>query len=246
MNYDQGTASYYRYRLPYPTALFEDIASHIGLSETSSVLDLCSGSGEICGPISERVGRVVGVDRSGEMMTRTAARPRLRIVAHDVNAEDLPSVLGTQAFDCFTIGRAIHWVAEAGLARLTQNCLVDGGAVIILGTGWSRHTAWLERYEKLRRRYAARRGRVDFRGEQKLRGIGLAFSERLSLHSRLRFRPDFLIGNALSYSNSTAEILQDLDRFKAELEAAIAPDLSDGMLEGVSVAWADIWHKPRG
>ena len=246
MNYGQDTASYYRYRLPYPAALFEGIANRIGLSETSSVLDLCSGSGEICGPISERVGRVVGVDRSGEMMTRTAARPRLRIVDHDVNAEDLPSVLGDQAFDCFTIGRAVHWVAEASLARLTRACLVDGGAVIILGTGWSAHTAWLERYENLRRRYATRRGGVDFRGEQKLRNIGLAFSERLSLHSRLRFPLDFLVGNALSYSNSTAAILQDLDRFKAALQVAIAPDLSDGMLDGVSVAWADIWHKPTG
>ena len=56
----RGTAeAYERYRRPYPARLIAALVDHAELDETSNVLDLACGTGQVARALSPHVGSVV-------------------------------------------------------------------------------------------------------------------------------------------------------------------------------------------
>ena len=238
-----STARFYRYRIPYPPELFVEFCARLGVDESTRVLDLCTGNGEIATALADHVGSVVGVDASSPMLAQAMQHPRVRYLLHDINSEALPETLSQRDFGLLTIGRAIHWLAPDSLRRLVESSLAPGAGIAILGAGWSGSTPWLGTYRALIHRYRSAPS-PDFRGLEKLARLGAQRIEVIDVGRTVRCSLDHLVRHALSYSNSTQAILSDLAAFRAELASLLAPYVQSGMVTGSIVGWAEV-HRMR-
>ncbi|MHA2501023.1 MAG: class I SAM-dependent methyltransferase, partial [Candidatus Hodarchaeales archaeon] len=65
----KSTAPYYaKYRLSYPSELFEHLKSSFGLDASKRVLDLGCGTGQLSIALSKSVKEVIAIDTSAEMI----------------------------------------------------------------------------------------------------------------------------------------------------------------------------------
>ena len=116
----------------YPAALFEDLASHFGLSSTSSVLEVGCGAGQATGDLAARAARVVALDpgpRLIEEARRRVALPNVEFaVAH---FEDFAPDPG--AFDFVVSAQAWHWVDPVIGFPIAARALKADGVLAIFG-----------------------------------------------------------------------------------------------------------------
>jgi SAM-dependent methyltransferase len=127
------------------------LVDRFDFDESSRVLDLGCGAGQIAVPLAARVGEVVGVDPNGTMLD--GAREQANRAGVD-NVEwirgsdaDLRGSLGDGLgpFDATTIGRAFHWMDRGPtLDRLRERTRPGGGVAILGDTEWltSGERAW--------------------------------------------------------------------------------------------------------
>ena len=143
-----GTAHYYaRYRVGYPPAMLDDLATACGLDGRGRLLDLGCGTGQLAIPLSDRFEAVVGVDASAEMIAE-ARRQADAAGAADISwfvlpAEEITPALGR--FRLVTIGGAFHWMRHDEVMRRCREVLEPGGALALLGGGgsfWSGSEPW--------------------------------------------------------------------------------------------------------
>ena len=131
---------FYKWRVPYPANLFESACRLLKLDRDSAVLDVCCGSGDLAVGFANHVGRVAGLDFSERMLALAPRHERVDYIRHDINTLPVPEILQQVRFDCFAIGRAIHWIDEGALAQVTEQNLKREGCILICGSGFSDKT----------------------------------------------------------------------------------------------------------
>lgn len=124
---------YERGRPPYARELVPALAEEFGLNESSRVLDLAAGTGQLARLFVPRVGSVVTVEPSRAM--RDLIRElHVGVEALEGTAEQIP--LADESVDFAVVGNAFHWfdgpAALAELARVTRR---GGGLAIVWNTG---------------------------------------------------------------------------------------------------------------
>ncbi|WP_203568471.1 class I SAM-dependent methyltransferase [Aestuariimicrobium ganziense] len=129
----RGAAPHYvRGRVPYPAALFTELAGRLGLNGTRRLLDLGCGPGSLTLPLARLVGRAVGVDVDGGMLAVAAHQAALAGIGNVTwlrcRAEDLPADLGE--FDLVTLAQSFHWMHRPVVAELAHRRLRGGGALV--------------------------------------------------------------------------------------------------------------------
>ena len=132
----QGTAEYYdKFRLGYPTTLFDDLRRRAGF-EGGRLLDLACGTGQIAFALAGDVAEVWAVDQEAGSIEFAAAKARglgitnIRWIA--ASAESVPL---EGAFDIVAIGNAFHRLdREAVVTRLVPH-LDTGGCIALLWGG---------------------------------------------------------------------------------------------------------------
>ncbi|MCS7481571.1 methyltransferase domain-containing protein [Umezawaea endophytica] len=129
---------YASYRRGYPAEVFDDLVSSFGLTGEDTVLDLGCGTGQLAVPMAERVGHVLAVDPSPDMLARGPRRPN---ITWQVGSDaDLPAHRGLGAV---TVGQALHWMDHERLFRALD--LRPGGGIAVVTNGtplWLQDTAW--------------------------------------------------------------------------------------------------------
>jgi ubiquinone/menaquinone biosynthesis C-methylase UbiE len=132
-----GTAGYYaRFRLPYPSALIEQLLEERrGASREESLLDLACGPGRLTIPLAPFFRDVVAVDLEPEMIEQ-ARQDALRSGVTNVlwrvgKVEDL-GVPG-QSLGMITIGEAFHRVDQRRVLENGRRWLRPGGTFVVLG-----------------------------------------------------------------------------------------------------------------
>ncbi|MGE0667386.1 MAG: class I SAM-dependent methyltransferase [Sphingomonadales bacterium] len=237
-------ARFYKWRVPYPANLFKGACDYLGLDRNASILDICCGAGELAAGFADMVGRVAAIDFSEQMLALAPRHERIEYIRHDINGETpLPDSLRDTAFGCFAIGRAIHWVAEANLARAAERNLKPDGCILICGSGFHRESPWVPVFRDFKERYAYPEGEKDHSGNAKLERIGFAFARELGTRHRTTVSLDDLTRHALSFARSAELIHRNLQRFRSELAAEMAPYLVDGRLEGNIVSWMNVYRR---
>lgn len=230
--FDGGSvAQYYHYRIPYHPAFFRSIATTVELVETSKPLDLCCGQGEIAKLLCSYAQRILAVDVSNEMLRRGHSDPRIRYINADVNAEEFTSRFEGESFTHCFIGRAIHWIDQDSLNRMTQSIFRDAMWLVTMQAGFSRKTPWLKELRQVKSRHGDMDEARDHISKEKVLNAGFDHKESKSMEFEVEVTFDYLLGNALSYSGFKVQRQADL---KSDMLQSLAPWVNEkGTLQAV-------------
>lgn len=157
---------YHKYRRGYPVGVFDVLARTLNLTEDDIAVDLGCGTGQITVPLAARIGAVVGMDPSADMLARARQEAAAQgaknigwVLGADSDLPQLAAILGTgrpateatvtteAAVAAVTVGQALHWIDHEALFRAVKPMLRDGGGIAILTNGtplWLQPTSWSE------------------------------------------------------------------------------------------------------
>ncbi len=144
----KSTAPYYaKYRLSYPSELFEHLKSSFGLDASKRVLDLGCGTGQLSIALSKSVKEVIAIDTSAEMIEEGQKQAQLAAITNitwqEMTAEAISPELGV--FHLAVFGSCFHWMDRAlVLDRCYEILEADGGIAIVSGgrSIWHGKQAW--------------------------------------------------------------------------------------------------------
>lgn len=141
---------YHQYRRGYPAGAFDSITRALSLNASDIAIDLGCGTGQITGALAARVGAVIGMDPSADMLNRARQEakdiPNIAwVLGADTDLPHLKPVLGNQAVAAITIGQALHWMDHEALFRAAKPLLRSKGGIAILTNGtplWLQPAGW--------------------------------------------------------------------------------------------------------
>lgn len=257
-----GAARYYaRYRLPYPESLFDLLVDRFELAQTSRVLDLGTGTGQVAIPLAMRCGEVVAIDISPEMIAegaRAAAAAGVTNLRWAVMAaEMLPETLGP--CQLVTIGAAFHWMDRDAVLDRVRHLLAPGGGIALMGmqTIWGAPEPWAQVVMATIRRWL---------GAERRAGVGVHRVTRASEHRPFpelladagfsgvesgeyryihRWELEQMIGYLYSTSYCRPDLLgEDRPAFEADLRRSLLALNAEGWFD--QEIWADYTLGRRG
>lgn len=157
MNVDPRAASgfasvadaYQQGRPTYPTQMIDQIMTSLDLDDTSSVLDLAAGTGQLSRLLQRQVERMIAVEPVATMRAKIAADvPTVQVV--DGTAEAIP--LEDATVDAVVVGEAFHWFSTVTAAAEIARVLVPLGRVALLWNTptWTADTVpWLDDFRRI-------------------------------------------------------------------------------------------------
>jgi SAM-dependent methyltransferase len=154
---------YVRYRPSYPRAVLDLLKTECGLTDTSVVADVGSGTGILSELFLQNGNHVLGIEPNREMKEaaerRLGGHPRFTSVAG--TAED--TTLDEASVDFVVAGQAFHWFdperARTEFARILKP---EGWVALVWNLRRKGATPFLVAYERLLEVYRTDRGEVEF------------------------------------------------------------------------------------
>lgn len=131
-SFDRVPDVYERGRPEYPAAVVDIIAAALGMTRSSTVVDLAAGTGKLTRLLAAAGARVVAIEPAGGMRAALeAVVPEAEV--REGTAEHMP--LDDDSADVVTVAQAFHWfAAESALAEIQRVLRPDGGLALV----WSR------------------------------------------------------------------------------------------------------------
>jgi SAM-dependent methyltransferase len=213
---------YAKYRPSYPPAVLEPLRERCGLTDTSVVADVGSGTGILSEVFLDNGNQVFGIEPNKEMREacerRLGRHPRFTSVAATAEA----TTLDDASVDFVTAGQAFHWfdpeLARAEFARI----LKPAGCVALVWT-WRRKddTPFLAAYERLLAAYRTDRGEAEIwrRGDEMASAFfGPGSFEKATFDNEQVLDIDGLKGRLLSISYVPAQGEPGADEMLREVE----------------------------
>jgi SAM-dependent methyltransferase len=230
-----GTEEYYATHRPgYGDAAIEYLRTRFELDESSRVLDLGCGAGQITVPLAAHVDRVVGMDPNEAMLREARQR------ADKAGVENVEWVVGSDSdldddmgpFRLTTMGRSFHWMDEAETLERLHSMTEPGGGVAILNDA-----EWFTRGEREWQKavYATgseylddlppRTGPVDHDDDpwdKKIEAFGFDDVEVATFETEREWDVDSIVGYVFSLSYCSPEAFdEDRDAFETDLRARL-------------------------
>lgn len=199
-------ADYVRYRPGYPEALLRRLQESAGLTASSSVADLGSGTG-ISTELLLRAGCTVHAVEPNDAMRaaaeeRLAGRPGFRSVAGTAERTTLPD----SSVDLVAAGQAFHWFRPEPTRTELARILRPDGRVALF---WNRRvpeTPFGDGYEVLLRRYGIDYAMVDHKnlGDEVIARVLAPGWKRFSFDNAQELDLESLTGRLMSSSYAPA------------------------------------------
>lgn len=215
-----SVADNYQFRIPYIPAFFRDLAGRVELTPADSPLDLCCGQGEISKLLCAYASRISAVDVSIEMIRRAHMDPKISYLIADVNDPEFPARFNGQRFSHCFVGRAIHWIEQESLIRLTRTIFQDSMWFVTMQGGFSDQTPWLATFNKVKRRHLGPSHNLDHVARDRILDAGFGFKGDRAAIFKMELSIGYLYRNALSYSNAGSH---SESAFKSDLKQSLAP-----------------------
>lgn len=164
---------YIRYRPGYPEGIVDLLRGACGLTLTSVIADLGSGTGKLAELFLRQSNAVYGVEPNREMRE---AGERLLAAYSGFTSIDAPAeatTLPDQSVDFITAGQAFHWFDQARARIEFARILRPGGWVVLVWNERRSDSLFLQAYEDLLRTYATDYEQVSHRNvdETKIRQV---------------------------------------------------------------------------
>lgn len=228
-----SAAPYYaRYRQPYDPRVFPALVDALALRESSTVLDLGTGTGGVALGLAPLVGRVVAVDPSAGMLQQARSAPGAEAVEWRPGDSTRLAELGLPPLDAVTMGRSFHWMDRPAVLRDLDGLVAPAGGVALLRTLESRGgadpatAAWIAAVREVIDRYGLAPDHVTRWTEEHLDVLRASPFSRVDVltfkHGEVAVTLDELVGAQFSYSFSSPARLGDRrGAFEADLRAAL-------------------------
>jgi SAM-dependent methyltransferase len=147
--------NYVKYRPSYPPGILDVLARRCGLTSSSQIADIGSGTGILTALFLKNGNTVYAVEPNQAMRTAAVAQlisyPHFHSIAATAEATTLPDT----SIDLITAGQAFHWFDPARAKREFVRILKPGGWVALI---WNERriddTPFSQAYERLLRTYA--------------------------------------------------------------------------------------------
>jgi ubiquinone/menaquinone biosynthesis C-methylase UbiE len=223
---------YVKYRPSYPRAVLDLLESECGLTRSSVVADVGSGTGILSELFLENGNHIFGIEPNSEMREacerRLGEHPRFTSVAGAAEA----TTLDDHSVDFVTAGQAFHWFdperARAEFARI----LKPGGWVTLIWN-WRRKdtTPFLASYERLLEAYRTDRGEAEIwrRGDEMAASFFESF-EKATFDNEQLLDLDGFKGRLLSISYVPALGEPGTEDMLREVEKIFDEHQSDGRI----------------
>ena len=215
---------YGRYRPCYPPGLLGLLRRECGLTESSVVADVGSGTGILARLFLDNGNRVIMVEPNDEMRRAgqhlLSGHGRFESLAGTAEATTLPE----GSVDLITVGQAFHWFDPVAARKEFARVLKPGGSAVLVWNDRRKHGGpFLEAYEGLLETYAVDYADVERGRRDSLQEIGTFFAPNpvhtATLENKQTLDYDGLKGRLLSSSYVPAkgqpghrELLEELDR----------------------------------
>ncbi|HXQ19834.1 MAG TPA: methyltransferase domain-containing protein [Acidimicrobiales bacterium] len=231
----RGTARYYdRFRVPYPSALIDDLLARAEVEGGGRLLDLACGTGQISFALHGSFEEVWAVDQEPDMISVGREKAEEAGVRHirflTARAEDV--VAPEQSFDLVAIGNGFHRVHRELVARNARRWLRPGRCLALLWSWPPDHgeapwqqamSATIDRW-KIKVKAHDRippdweRVRADRPDGVVLQGAGFQVIGSYQFPIAYQWTPEALVGFVYSTSLLSKEVLADLaDEFEEDL-----------------------------
>lgn len=226
--------NYVKYRPGYPSGVLQLFRDEMGLTDSSVIADIGSGTGLFTKLLLENGGPVIGVEPNDAM--RAAAEEFLedfsRFQSINGTAED--TGLDDDSVDFAVSAQAFHWFDQARARQEFERILKPGGyAVLIWNQRLTDRTPFLAEYEQFLLKYANDYSLVRHENvnEEALNTFfGKPFSERVFDNVQV-FDFDGLKGRMLSSSYMPAETDERFPEIVDELRSLFAKHNQNGKIE---------------
>lgn len=152
--FSNRSENYAKYRPGYPARVIEILRSDCGLTETSVIADVGSGTGILSEMFLKNGNPVFAIEPNAAM--RLAAEGLLKKYEKfkSIEAKAEVTTLETRSVDIVTAAQAFHWFDRPKAKREFTRILKPGGWVVLM---WNERrldsTAFLRAYENLLLRY---------------------------------------------------------------------------------------------
>jgi SAM-dependent methyltransferase len=242
-----STAPYYaRYREPYRSSFFQEVARRQGLQGCERLIDIGCGPGSLAIGFAPFVKSCVGVDVETEMLEAArveAARAGVHLELIQARIEELPADVGV--FQAVTIGRALHWFDRDEALAVMERIVAENGWIAICGTRAVSPAIrnWSGTFHEVRRAWSCdpdeRCYHIDF--AEWFRGSRFRKVEEIEVVESHQVTIADLIGRALSMSTTSPQVLGDRrPAFEEAMRQALEPLAKDGVLDEQITALAMI------
>ena len=160
--FSSRVADYVRYRPGYPPEILQTLKTECGLTRTSVIADVGSGTGFLARLFLEHGNRVYGIEPNREMREEGE-----RLLGHwpqfeSVSARAETTTLPAHSVDFVTAGQAAHWFDPDEARREFLRILRPGGWLMLVWNDRATETTPLLReYEQLLRSYCPEYAEVE-------------------------------------------------------------------------------------
>lgn len=160
--FSSRVADYVRYRPGYPPEILQTLKTECGLTPTSVIADVGSGTGFLARLFLEHGNRVYGIEPNKEMREEgerlLSQWPQFVSIAAPAEATTLPA----HSVDFVTAGQAAHWFDLDEARREFRRILRPGGWLMLVWNDRATATTPLLReYEQLLRSYCPEYAEVE-------------------------------------------------------------------------------------
>ncbi len=144
----EGVAqTYEKSRRGYPVALRQWLIESGALDNSSFVVDLGAGTGQLVRLLAPAAAQTVAMEPSAEMLTvgRRATADLSNVSWIQGKDSDMPAHFGSREVDLVTIGNAFHHMDQAELLGDLDDLVGNGGAVCIATSSvpvWLQDSDW--------------------------------------------------------------------------------------------------------
>lgn len=161
-SYNPAAGAYERGRPGYPVEALECLVEQLGITKSSSVLDLAAGTGKFTRMLASTGASVVAAEPVPAMLDKLHALPG--VLAVGAVAEAVP--LATGAADAVTVAQAFHWFRPADALAEIHRVLRPEGSI---GLIWNRPDKSIEWVARLMGTLPSGSGRAPESGFRKLK-----------------------------------------------------------------------------
>lgn len=123
---------YSKYRPSYPFNFIDYLFTDVGISQSSIIADIGSGTGILTRQLLEKGSRVYGIEPNANMrvIAETNLKNFLGFTSVNGNAEN--TTIDDNSVDYITVAQAFHWFDRERFKKECQRILKPGGKVILV------------------------------------------------------------------------------------------------------------------